>query len=241
MPKDFLLPFQKKELIASETYAFYFDSSKEDLSFLPGQYIRMTLPISNPDERGISRFFSLTTSPLEKNYIRIITKIIKSTFKKTLVTLETGNQVKFFGPTGGFSMREDATSHVFLAGGIGITPFLSMISYLDEKQLHTPVILIVSFSQPEQAILMEEMQTIAKRNPNIKIIYTITQPELSLSIWNGEKGRISEDLLRKFIVNTNEPMYYISGPPAMVMGMSELVENLGVESSHILKESFVGY
>lgn len=238
---NFILPFLKKEKVAENTYSFYFDKSRHDFSFLPGQYIRMVLDIKNPDERGNSRFFTISSSPEEKEYIVITTKIIQSAFKKRLDEVKIGEEVKFFGPFGGFVLDEkDKSSRVFLAGGIGITPYHSMITYAASKNLSIPITLIVSFSKTDEMIWYDLLSSIAKNNKYVKVIYTITHLE-SLKNWNGETGRITHELIKKYVQDILNPKYYIVGPPIMVSAMEEIVISMGVASDKIFIENFTGY
>lgn len=240
--KEFYLPFIEKEKVTKDTYSFYFDQAELGLDFLPGQYIRMTLDIKNPDNRGDSRFFTIASSPLEKNYIMITTKIIESSFKKRLMELNNGEKVKFFGPIGGFVLDgEEKDRRVFLAGGIGITPFHSMVVYAHAKELSIPITLLVSFSTVEDIVFKEELDNIASKDPHIKVIYTVTHLEKSKLKWKGETGMISEDLIKKYIPNILEPQYFIVGPPAMVTAIEEVVRNMGVANDKIFIENFTGY
>ncbi len=240
MPEEFFLPFVKKEQVAKDAFAFYFDRSKQAFDFIAGQYIRITLPHQNPDERGITRLFSIVSPPYDKQNLIITTRIIQSSFKKTLYNVTPDTQVKFFGPMGVFVLKEEEHNpRVFLAGGIGITPFHSMLLYANEKKLQFPITFFASFSTPEDVIFQQELESIAKQNPNIKVIYTVSHPENSS--WQGEKGRISEELIKKYVQNMSEPTYYIAGPPAMVLAMEELVKGMGVAQEQIKKEQFVGY
>lgn len=237
--KKFYLPFIKKEEVAKNTYSFYFDRAQIDFDFLPGQYIEMTLPIKNPDYRGSERFFTIASSPLNKNYLMITIKIIKSSFKKALMDIKPMQLVEFTGPWGGFVFREEqAFPHVFLAGGIGITPFHSMITYANTKNLSIPIILFASFSAREDIVFHKELSGISRINPNIKIIYTITHPD---DQWKGETGRISEELIKKYVSNILEPRYYIVGPPSMVSAIEEIVLEMGVPNERIFIENFTGY
>ena len=249
-PKEFYLPFIKREKIAKDTYSFYFDPAKGGLDFLPGQYIRMTLEIENPDSRGNSRFFTIASSPLIKDYIMITTKIIhpapdgagqSSSFKKKLLELKTGDNIKFFGPMGGFILDErEKVDKVFLAGGIGITPFHSMITYASKKNLKIPITLFVSFSRVKDLIFFDELSNIDKENSFIKIIYTITHPDSPLQ-WKGEIGRISDTLIKRYVKNIFKSFYYIVGPPRMVVAIEEVVKNMGVENKRVFIENFTGY
>lgn len=242
MPKEFYLPFIKKEQLTKDAYSFYFDSVRCGFDFLPGQYIRMTLNIKNPDNRGNSRFFTIASSPLEKEHIMITTRIIESSFKQKLLTLKGGDMVKFYGQMGGFVLDENKKeSRIFLAGGIGITPFHSMIIYAQVKKLSIPITLLVSFSTVEDMVFRDELEDIVNKNPHIKVIYTVTQSEKSRIEWKGEIGRISEDLIKKYVSNILDPQYFIVGPPAMVAAIEEVVRNMGVSPEKIFIENFTGY
>lgn len=237
--KDFYLPFIKKEKIAKNTYSFYFSRAQVDFDFLPGQYIDMVLLNKDLDNRGSERSFTISSSPLDKNYLVITTKIIKSSFKKTLINLKSYQLVEFNGPWGGFVFKEEETfPRVFLAGGIGITPFHSMITYANTKNLSIPIILFASFSTQEDIVFYKELSDISKENPNIRVIYTITHPD---SQWKGEKGRISEELIKKYVKDIYKPQYYIVGPPNMVAALGEIVLKMGVRNERIFIENFTGY
>ncbi|MBI2431121.1 MAG: FAD-dependent oxidoreductase [Candidatus Levybacteria bacterium] len=234
MPEEFFLSFLKKEQIAKDTYAFYFSREKSDFDFIAGQYIRITLPVEP------SHLFSIASSPLEKGYIRIITRITGSPFKNALLTLTPNSEVKIFGPIGRFTLQDEEKEYVFLAGGIGITPFVSIIEYAAAKNLTVPITLFTSFSTVEETIFHKEFLEIAKAHPNIKIIHTITQLE-SAVLWNGEKGRISPELIKKYVSDPLLPLYYIAGPPKMVEAMERIVKAMSVSNDKIKKENFIGY
>ncbi len=239
IPKQFSLFFLKKELVAHETYSFHFDLSRTNLDFFPGQYVRITLPFQANDGRGTSRFLTVSSSPLVKEKLIITTKSGPSDFKKALFALEPQQKVDFFGPMGGFYFRETIMQkHVFLAGGIGITPFWSMIQYIAAKQLTMPVTLIVSFSTPSDILYMNELNQISHRQSNIQIIHTITSPK---ALWKGERGRISEKLIRKYIPNISEPLYFIVGSLKMVTDTEDLLVNMGIPQQQIRLEQFTGY
>jgi ferredoxin-NADP reductase len=155
----FTLPFVKKEQVAKDTFSFYFDRSKENWEFYPGQYIRMMLPQENADERGTMRYFTISSSPLDTQYLRIITKVIQSSFKMTLGSLQAGQEVSFFGPNGIFYLRhEEEPDIVLLAGGIGMTPYISMLEYANEKKLKNNIFLFVAFAKPDEMIFLISLQ-----------------------------------------------------------------------------------
>lgn len=240
-PRALSLRFLRKEQVSSDGWVFFFDRG-EAFDFLPGQWVRMTLPIDALDSRGNSRAFSLASSPLQKDHLMIATRIIQSPFKKNLIELKLGTAVKFFGPAGRFIFNErDVRPHVFLAGGIGITPFRSILMYASEKNLTTPITLLGSFSTVEDFIFYQEFSTLAGQHANVTVAYTVTQPEQSRASWNGETERISENLIRKYVPNVADSLSYIAGPPAMVLEVEGIVKGMGVLPQNIRKEIFVGY
>ncbi|GIW61322.1 MAG: hypothetical protein KatS3mg089_0174 [Patescibacteria group bacterium] len=243
LPHEFSLPFWKKEQVADQTYSFYFLRT-EKIDFKPGQYIKMTLDLTEEDPRGNSRFFSLCSSPLEEELIMITTKIadVPSPFKKKLLSLTPNESVKFFGPAGVFVLPEQSARPVILlAGGIGITPFHSMILYASVKKCNFFITLIASFSTVEEAVFYQELQDAAALQDNLKVIYTISHPERSQQKWDGAKGRISEEMIRKYVAHPKEALFYICGPMKMVDSMLELIKGMGVPQGQIKKENFTGY
>lgn len=225
--KEFLLPFIKKEKITENIYSFYFDPKKTGFTFSPGQYIRMVLPHDDPDERGTSRFFTISSSPLEETLV-ITTKLFRSSFKNALMNVQPGEFIKMFGPLGTMMLHDEMIQPmVFLAGGMGITPFHSMLKYAAAQQLTLSLTLLVSFSKFEQKIFYQELTNISKEYKNIHITYL--------------DSRISKEILRKYINDLSKPTYYIVGPPSMMEGVRELLTSLNVDEEKILTESFTGY
>lgn len=235
----FDLPFVKKVKLTKDTYTFYFERV-QGLDFLAGQYFRITLPIKNPDERGSSRFFTISSSPTDIDFLTITTRIIKSSFKLRLNSLESGENVSFFGPIGTLYVEEgDIDSIIFLAGGIGITPAHSILRFIDNKNLKLNFTLIVSFSKKEEVIFYEELRELELRNANIKVIYTLTKEE---NFYSGlETGRINEEMIKKYAQNYIDSKFFIVGPPAMVDAMIGTVKSLGISEEKIIKENFSGY
>lgn len=238
--RNITAPFLKKEQLTSDTWSFFFDKTKDPFTYFPGQYTRMILPNDSADDRGTSRFFTLSSSPLE-DYFTITTRMIQSTFKKTLGSLQPGTQVTCFGPLGTFFLQETEESPlVFLAGGIGITPFYSMISYIFGKQLPFNITLLVSFSSVSEMLFYKELTTIAEKNQQIKVIYTVTRPE-EKHRWDGETGSISDSLIRKYVPRYMKSIYYVVGPSTMVEGTKETLIRMGIPPEQILIENYPGY
>jgi len=209
----------------------FFFSTPDGFSFLPGQYVMLEI-------KGDDRSLSVSSSPAEKGFIRVTKKITDGEFSKILVDLKEGDAAKIRGPYGSFVL-DTSESAIMLAGGIGITPLMSMIKYAAENNLSNKVTLFYSNKTPEDVAFREELEEAAGENKNIKIIDTVTRPEKSKIPWAGLAGRIDEAMIRQ---NTDmKGLFYICGPPAMVDAMIQTVKNLGIEQERIKTEKFTGY
>lgn len=226
--KYFHLSFIKKEKISRDVFTFHFNRKNINFKFLAGQYVHLYLPIEKEKGRGNSRMFTISSSPLEKNYLLITTKRGKSLFKKALFNLKSRTSVKFYGPSGSLVIDEiKKPSYVFLALGIGITPFRSILKYVSQKNLNVPITLLVSFSKKEDVLFYDELMNISKSNPSIKIIYAF--------------NRINEKFIKEKIKNINKGLYYIVGSPKAVSDLEEVIFGMGIPSGKIFTEIFEGY
>ena len=236
----FELEFLKKEKVTSDTYSFYFNRKGIDFDFKPGQYIKIYLLVSNPDERGTSRYFTISSSPTDKDFLTITTRIVRSSFKLTLNKMKPGEKVNIFGPLGYFDFDEKSKKqNVFLSGGMGITPFHCILRYVNFKRLNPNIILIASFSLKDEAIFYDELSNIELANSTIKTVYTLTKedkyyPEL-------EKGRIDSNVIKKYVQNYEESKFFIVGPEAFEISMIETIRKMGVSEDQIFSENFPGY
>ncbi len=226
-PQNFHPKLIRKEQLTDDTWAFHFEKAT-GFDYLPGQYVKIILNHNNPDERGISRFFTMSSSPTEED-ILITTRILHSSLKKAFYGLSVGAEVQMRGPHGTFVLNEkDVKGKVYLAGGIGITPARSMLVYLRDKNLNNPFTLISSFSNREEIIFLDELNSISSEFR--KVIYVVT----------SEVGRIDEEKIKKNVQYLNS-LFYISGPLLFVEAMEKLVRGLGVLEEDIKSEDFPGY
>ncbi len=237
----FKLPFLKKEKLTKDTYSFYFERTEDVPDFVPGQYFEIRLSIKNPDDRGDTRVFTCCSSPTEKKYLMITTRVIKSSFKTSLDKLKKGDLVKFNGPWDDLNFDEkDDLPQIFMAGGIGVTPFYSIIKYSLDKKLKLPMTLFVSWVSLEEMIFDKFFRGAEKKLPNFKYVPTITHFE-NIKNWDGEKGRISERMVKKYIKKVRVARYRIAGPPGLVKAMRELAYQMNVGKENIITEEFEGY
>lgn len=240
--KPFLIPFIKKEQLAKDCYTFYFKRTEGSRDFTAGQYFELKLDIKNPDERGDSRVFTISSSPMDREFYTITTRIIQSSFKHRLAELKPGEMVQFDGPWDDLNFDENDTSpHVFLAGGIGITPYHSIVKYAMEKNLSTQIILFVSWRNRNELVFDEFFRDANNHLENFSYVPTLTEESLSKSEWDGELGRINADMIKKYVYEIEKSKYYFSGPPAMVTTLKETVKGMGVPNEKIIFEEFEGY
>ena len=239
----FYLPFVKKEQLTKDTYTFYFKRTGEERDFIPGQYFEIKLDIKDADERGNSRVFTISSSPTDLEYFTITTRIIQSSFKMALNNLEPGALVHFDGPWNDLNFDErDSSPHVFLAGGIGVTPYHSIVKYTEDKNITTPMILLVSWKNLDEIVFDDFFRDAQEKLPNFTYVATLTEEdEMSADVWDGEKGRINEDMIKKYVTDIHNSKYFFAGPPAMVKALKETVEHMGVAKEKIIAEEFEGY
>lgn len=211
----------------------------EPFSFIAGQYCFITLPhLLYPDDRGGKRHFSIVNSPNEKGVITIATRLRDSGFKKSLNELPEGSEVNL-GPIAGAFTLPDNTKRplVLIAGGIGITPYMSMLKFIQEKQLPYNITLIYSNRDQSSSAFLDELDELSKTLPNFKLILTMTED----NEWQGEKRRVDTIFIKDYIKNLNEPLYFVVGPPPMVEAVQKSLLEAGVDISNIKVENFTGY
>ncbi len=227
--------------VAEGTWAFHFEKP-QDFRFKAGQSVDITL-IDPPetDEEGNTRAFSLTSAPFE-NELAIATRLRKSAFKRVMKELAPGSTVRIDGPFGSFTLHNDASRPaVFLAGGIGITPFMSMIKHACHERLPHRLFLFYSNPRPEVAAFLGELSELEANHPNFRLVCTMTQMAQSDRPWTGETARLGFDLVRKFLTEAERPIYYSAGPPSMVAAMRKMLNDSSVDDDDIRTEDFPGY
>ena len=207
--------------------------------FLSGQFIVLFFEIFDEAKGRIrrkSRAFSISSSPIHKDYIEVTVR--KTGFVSSFMheVLKVGDQVTVKSLSGDFNFQEGlADELVLLAGGTGIAPLMSMIRYIIDRRLAIPVTLIYSSRTPEDIIFREELEVISSRHPNLRCVNTITRPEGTA--WEGPTGRINRSLLGPDTLN-RQALFYLCGPQAMIEAGVELLKEVGVDQSRIRLEKW---
>jgi ferredoxin-NADP reductase len=230
-----------REQIAHDTMAFHFDKPK-GYEFRAGQAMDITL-LDPPetDAEGNIRTFSIASPPFE-NSLTVATRMRDTAFKRVLKGVTLGIAVKIDRPSGSLTLHKNASKPaVFLAGGIGITPFLSIVRQASHDKLSHELNLFYSNRRPEDAPFLGTLTGLQETNPHFHFVPTMTQAEKSHLTWSGETGFINDKMLTKSVPNLRGPIYYIAGPPAMVGAMRQMLVSAGADEDDIRSEEFSGY
>jgi ferredoxin-NADP reductase len=227
--------------VAEGTMAFQFEKPN-DFSFKAGQYIDLTISDSpNGAANGLTHTFSIASSPFDKELL-VTTRIRNTVFKQALSILPIGSGVKIEGPMGSFSLHNNtARPAVFLAGGIGIAPFLSMLSYATGEKLRHPIVLFYANRYLEDAAFMDPLWKLERANPRFRFVPTLTRTDKNYRGWKGETGHINSEMLVTQVGIVRGPIYYIAGPPTMVAATRRTLCEVGVDEDDIRTEEFAGY
>jgi ferredoxin-NADP reductase len=231
----------RREEVAEGTMAFYFERPAA-FEFKAGQSGDFTL-IDPPetDAEGNTRAFSFASSP---NYrqLMITTRMRDTAFKRVLKTMAIGTEISLEGPFGSLTLHNNANRPgVFLAGGIGITPFRSMVLRAAQDRLPHRLFLFYSNRYPEATAFLDELTDLEKQNPNYKLIAMMDEAGKSQRKWNGEMGHINEPMLTKYLKNLEGPVYYLAGPPGMVTALQKMLNEASIDDDDIRSEAFSGY
>lgn len=235
----YILTLKNIEKSASDVYDFIFSSDRK-FNFSPGKYLEWTLGHSYPDNRGNRRYFTIASSPTENN-LRFGIKFYKpsSSFKRALGAMKVGNKISASQLAGGFTLPKNTKKKlVFIAGGIGITPFRSMIQYLiDTKEARDIVIFYANRGISD--IAYRDILDRAERELGINTIYALSEEENPAP--NMIKGLISAKLIAKYVPDYVERTYYISGPHSMVETFKKTLSAMGVSRFKIKSDFFPGF
>jgi ferredoxin-NADP reductase len=232
-----VLTLERIEEAAADTYDFIFSSPRK-FAFQAGQYLEWTLGLDHPDNRGNRRYFTVASAPTE-DAVRLGVKFYptSSAFKRALGAMEPGDTIHAAQVAGSFTLPADPEAKLaFLAGGIGVTPFRSMLQYLLDKHEKRPIIVLYGNETP-QDIAYRDVLDAAERELGIPTIYSVAR--------GAERGQypglIDARLVREAIPDFRDRTFYISGPQAMVKALRQVLKKMGVKSSRIKVDFFPGF
>ena len=231
---------KEKQDVAKGTLLVTFDLFGEEVDFKPGQYFFVTLPeVGYDDEKGLRRHITVVTSPTEKGVLGLATRMRDSAFKRTLAELPIGAEVEVEQPKGDFTLPAETTRPlVFVAGGIGITVFRSMLLYIREQGLSYRVTLVYSNRDRQSAAFIDELQELERQIPEFRLILTMTQDPG----WEGETRKIEARFLKDYLgKDLDRYTFLVAGPPAMAEAVQKVLEEAEVNEENLVVERYSGY
>jgi len=228
--------------VAKGTMAFQFEKPN-NFVFKAGQYIALTLSGSQPQlgpPDGMTHTFSIASSPCDEELV-VTTRMRNTAFKQAISSLQIGSPARIEGPMGSFSLHKNtARPAVFLAGGIGIAPFLSMLSHATKEKLRHPIVLFYANRHLEDAAFIDTLWKLERANPRFRFVPTLTRTTNNNG-WKGKTGHISSEMLVTHVGVLRGPIYYIAGPPTMVAASRRTLSEVGVDEDDVRTEEFAGY
>ena len=240
IPRRYEFPFLDRRQETPTAITVRFSTEGTEFQYLSNQAIRLVLPeVSDP--YGPARTFSLSSSPSEPGLIAVTTKMTGSPYKEALSRLRPGDRVTVLGPVGDllFNPRRPA---VFVAGGIGVTPFRGMLRFAVDTGATQPIRMLYSARVPEEFAFREELDALAKAHGQARIHYTVTRPTDSRRPWRGRTGRIDIPWIREVSQALDRPKFYVAGLPEMANEtVQRLRVELGIPEDDLEYEYFGGY
>ena len=206
-----------------------------ELTYKPGQYLIITI---NKDNKELIHHFSFSSSPTEKEYFEFTKKLTDHEYSMALKSTKIGDWATIDAPYGQFTFEGEYPKIALLAGGIGITPFISIIKNATDKRLDSKITLFYGCRSENEIPFKKELESMQNENKNLKVICIVKQPTIE---WTGETGVITSDMIKKAIPDYKETVFYSCGPPPMVKAMEAIIENLGLPNNQMKQEYFSGY
>lgn len=234
------IEYIKKTKVSKDAWDLHFVKPK-GFRYDAGQFIEAKLEQEHPDDRGQKRWFTLSSSPTE-NTIDITTRKLPkhSSFKDSLFGLKKGDKLNITGPDGSFVLPTIKSNIVWIAGGIGITPFRSQIKYLlDNKIFDYDIVLFYGNRTPEDNVCRDLISDYSSRNKDFKYIEVLSE-DIPRD-WTGETGYIDEKLITKYVSDITKKHFYISGPGPMVDAIKAKLTNMNIDDKHVHTDWFPGY
>jgi len=229
-PKVLEFSIKNRKAITKGTTEVTFNTGVSGFNFKPGQYVRLTMPTLNAGiSGGNTRDFTIASAPSEKKIISIAFRNSDSKFKKAILKAPIGTKIKFQGPLGVFTLPDDPNIPIiFVAGGIGITPALSMIRFISAKKTKHNIHIVYANASPSRAVYIKEIKSITKKNSNIQITEKI--------------GRVDVEFIKDNVKYTDKTLWYLCGVPEMTLALSESIPRVFEVSDHNIRiEEYIGY
>ena len=235
------LEFISKNHISSDIWQLHF-KKPAGFTHVAGQFLQATIPDPHPDERGTQRWFTISAAPTQKDII-ITTRLISgkhSEFKDDLFHLKPGDSIDISGPDGKFVLPAKNKKLLWIAGGIGVTPFISQMQFLlDSKEFDRDIVLLHGLRSLKEDPCAELVKKCEAAMPNLhrEVVLSEDIPKG----WSGQSGYITAELIKKVLPDYLEREVYVSGPEPMVDAMKDMLVKIDVKDEAIHQDWFPGY
>ncbi len=226
-----------KEIIprTADTTSFRFPRPAV-FDFKPGQYMLTT--IKTPDGKELMHPFSISSSPTDAEFIEFTKKLTQSEYSQSLRAMKPGDWARIDGPYGKFTCECEIEKILLLAGGIGITPFFSIMKYCTDRHLATNMLLLYGVKNENDIAFREQLEEMQQANSNLKVIFVAEKPGPA---WGGKTGFITAELVKQVVPDFKDRMFFACGPPGMVTAMQKLVAALQIPETQLKLETLVGH
>lgn len=208
-------------------------SRSSTFTYKAGQFMFVTI---KSDSGDLKKHFTLSSSPTEFGHIEFTKRLTGSPYSNALELLKVGDWAQIDAPYGNFTFEGEYEKLAMLTGGIGITPFRSICRYVEDKRLNTDIILIYGNRSEQDIVFKDELENIQKKT--FKLVHTLEKPSI---YWQGLRGFIDEDMIKREIPDYFERVFYICGPPVMINAMEKILTTMGIEKDRVKTERFIGY
>jgi ferredoxin-NADP reductase len=215
--------------------ASYRFSRPAELTYKPGQYFFVNI---KQGDKELSHHFSFSSSPTENNFIEFTKKFTDHEYSVALKASKVGDWARIDAPYGKFTFEGEFPKIALLAGGIGITPLLSICKNATDKHLDSKITLFYGNRSENDIAFRDEFEAMQEQNKNLKIVHILNQPSAN---WKGLTGFVTADLIRNELPDFKENIFYCCGPPGMVTAMQSMFKSLGLLETQLKLEYFVGY
>jgi ferredoxin-NADP reductase len=207
----------------------------EEFEYDPGQWFFVTLPRAGAE---LVKHFTISSSPTEPDHIEFTKKITDHEFSLALDALEKGDRAYLDGPYGTFTFTGEYPRVVLITGGIGITPFRSIIKYCSDRAVPSWITLLYGNRDEDSIVFQEELNDLQNVNPHLRIVHCLSRPS---DTWKGRRGHLDGTAVREEIPDYRERVFYVCGPPLLVTDLVRALQELGVPNDRIRTENFTGY
>ncbi len=206
-----------------------------DLNYKPGQFFFVAL---KQDGKELNKHFSFSSSPTDAGFIEFTKRITDHEYSMALKAAKVGDWARIDAPYGEFTFDGEHPKIAFLAGGIGVTPFMSICKNATDKHLDSQITLFLGCRTPSDIPFRQELEAMQQANKNLKLHFVVNQAGPD---WKGATGIITADMIQKELPDYKDNIFYCCGPPGMVTAMGKLIDSFGLPKAQLKLEFFTGY